>query len=45
MANFNNTRNNMTNLLLNNLGNRQVFVLEEQPLEEMTTHRKETNVI
>lgn len=45
MVNFNNTRNNMTNLLPNNLGNRQVFVLEEQLLEEMITHRKGTNVI
>lgn len=45
MVIFNTTRNNNTNLLLNNLSNRQVFVLEEQPLEEMTTHRKETTVI
>lgn len=45
MVIFNTTRNNNTNLLLNNLSNRQVFVLEEQPLEEMTTHRKETSVI
>lgn len=45
MVNFNNTRNNIVNLLPNNLGNRQNSVLEEQPLEEKIIHRKGTNVI